>query len=243
MTEAFLWGFVASFSLLLGAGFAYTFKIPQRILGLIMAFGVGALISAMAYELVQEAFHAASDNFIIASGLLVGGLVFFIGDTIIDRHGGNHRKRSNGKQIEGSGAAILLGTIIDAVPESLIIGLTLVKGDAISLVFIAAVFVSNLPEGIAATTGLKASGWKARRIFTFWSVVVMASGLAALAGYIFFDTAPTSLHAFVLAFGGGAILTMLADTMMPEAFEDSGKAVGLVTTLGFALAFALNTWK
>src|SRR5690606_29154390 len=110
--------------------------------------------------------------------------------------------------------------------ESLIIGLTIVKGGAISTIFITAVFVSNLPEAIAATTGLKASGWKAMRIFWFWTAVVFAAGLAALAGYIFFDNAPVSLHAFMLAFGGGAILTMLADTMMPEAFEDSGKLVG-----------------
>lgn len=243
MAEAFFWGFIASSSLLIGAALTYPFNIKKRVLGLIMAFGVGVLISAVAYQLIQEAFDVGANNTVIALGLLAGALVFFAGDSLLDKFGGNHRKRSNGKQAEGSGVAILLGTILDGIPESLIIGLIIVKGGAVSIAMIIAVFLSNLPEAIAATTGLRASGWKGKGIFGLWALVVLISALSALAGYIVFETAHEGVHAFVLAFAGGAILTMLSDTMMPEAYEDSGKLVGLVTTLGFGLAFAISTIK
>lgn len=243
MTEAFFWGVIASSSLLIGGLLASLFKVNKRVLGLIMAFGVGVLISAVAYELVEEAFHVADDRLILAAGLMSGALLFFVGDTLIDRAGGNHRKRSTHKSDEGSGGAIVLGTIIDGIPESLIIGLTLVRGGAISATVIIAVFISNLPESIAASTRLRNKGWKKAHIFLLWLGIVAVSGTAALIGYSIFDSAFTSLHAFVLAFAGGAILTMITDTMMPEAYEDSGKLVGLVTTLGFCLAFALNSFK
>lgn len=241
MLEALLWGLLASSGLLVGTALTYAFKIKIRVLGLIMAFGVGLLISAVAYELVEEAFHLGSDRITLFLGLMTGALVFFVGDWLIDRSGGNHRKRSNGKQAEGSGTAILLGTVLDGVPESLIIGLSIAKNGAVAIAVIVAVFLSNIPEAIASTTGLRASGWKPRRIVGLWCLVVAISGFAAWAGYTFFGNAHESLHAFVMAFAGGAILTMLADTMMPEAYEDSGKLVGLITTLGFCLAFVLSS--
>jgi ZIP family zinc transporter len=105
---------------------------------------------------------------------------------------------------------------------------------------IVAVFLSNLPEAIAATTGLARSGWSRQRIFGLWTVVTVVSGLSAFAGYVLFDGAGPRALAFVLAYAAGAILTMLADTMMPEAFESGGKLTGLATTLGFAVAFAIT---
>jgi ZIP family zinc transporter len=136
--------------------------------------------------------------------------------------------------------AIVLGIVLDGIPESAVIGLGLLEGTGVSVAVIAAVFLSNLPEAIAATTGLTAGGWKRGRIMGLWVLVTLVCGLASLAGYALFDSAGPGALAFVLAFAGGAILTMLADTMMPEAFEHGGKQAGLATTLGFAVAFALT---
>ena len=134
----------------------------------------------------------------------------------------------------------MLGIVLDGIPESAVIGLGLLEGAGVSVAVIAAVFLSNLPEAIAATTGLSAGGWRRGRILGLWVVVTFVCGLASLLGYAVFDSAGPEALAFVLAFAGGAILTMLADTMMPEAFEHGGKLVGLATTLGFGLAFALT---
>jgi ZIP family zinc transporter len=239
MIEAFLWGLWAASSLLLGAWLAIHFKIPRRLLGLIMAFGVGVLISAVSFELVEEAFRAASGGWAVGVGLLAGALVFFAGDEAIDHLGGrNHRKQP--PEEPNSGLAILLGTALDGIPESIVIGLTLVNGGSVGVAVVIAVLLSNLPEAIAGTAGLKASGWKPKRLYLLWLAVVMMSGLAALAGFALFDTASPNVLAFTLAFAAGALLTMLADSMMPEAYRDSGKLVGLVTTIGFGLAYLLS---
>jgi zinc transporter, ZIP family len=208
-------------------------------LGLIMAFGAGVLISAVAYELVAEAFDTAAGSGSLALGLAAGALTFFAGDAVIDRMGGDGRKSMRQAPAAGSALAIVLGIVLDGIPESAVIGLGLLSGEGVSVALIAAVFLSNLPEAIAATTGLSKGGWASRKIIGLWALVTAVSGLSALLGYVLFDSAGPSGLAFVLAFAAGAILTMLADTMMPEAFEHGGKLVGLLTTLGFGLAFAL----
>jgi ZIP family zinc transporter len=216
------------------------FPIRERWLGLIMGFGSGVLISAVAYELVAEAFETSAGNGGIALGLAAGALTFFVGDMLVDRMGGAGRKQIRGTAGAGSALAIVLGIVLDGIPESAVIGLGLLEGTGVSVAVIAAVFLSNLPEAIAATTGLASGGWKRGRILGLWVVVTLICGLASLLGYTFFDSAGPAALAFVLAFAGGAILTMLADTMMPEAFEHGGKLVGLLTTLGFGLSFALT---
>jgi zinc transporter, ZIP family len=241
MRESFLWGIVAGSSLVLGGLLALRFPIGNRLLGLIMAFGAGVLISAVAFELVHEASVTSAGDGGVALGLFAGSAVFFAGDTLIDRIGGSERKSSSGGQAAGSALAIVLGIVLDGIPESLVLGLTVLEAGAVSVAFLVAVFLSNLPESIAATTGLARAGWKASRIIWLWVLVMVVSGLAALAGYALLDTASPRTIAFVLAFAGGAILTMLADTMMPEGFENGGKLVGLFTTLGFALAFLISS--
>lgn len=240
MVEAFAWGLGAAFSLVLGGWIAAFMKIPTRTLGLIMAFGVGVLISAVSFELVDEAFQSTNRGWAVGAGLLAGAIAFFVGDVLIDKMGGrNHRKK--GKENEqGSGLVILLGTILDGIPESVVVGLTLVKGGSISIAMVAAVFLSNLPEAISATAGLKKGGWKTSRTTILWLSVAIMSGIAALAGYSLFDTAKPEVLAFTMAFAAGALLTMIADSMMPEAYRDSGKLVGLVTTLGFGLAYFIS---
>ncbi len=240
MIEAFAWGLLAASSLLIGQALASYLTIPRRVLGLVMAFGVGVLISAVSFELVEEAFRAANRSGAVAGGLLAGAVVFFVGDVLIERMGGRSHRHGNRKAREGSGLAIMLGTVLDGIPESIVIGLTLVKGGAVSAAMVVAVFLSNLPEAIGATGSLKTAGWRKDSTWGLWLVVTLLSALAALAGYAFFDTASPDVLAFTLAFAGGALLTMLADSMMPEAYRDSGKLVGLVTTSGFGLAYLVT---
>ena len=240
MAAAFGWGLLASSSLILGGVLALVLPIRERLLGLIMAFGAGVLISAVAYELVAEAYETSVRRGSLALGLAAGALTFFVGDLLVDRMGGDGRKKMRSTAGAGSALAIVLGIVLDGIPESAVIGLGLLEGTGVSIAVLAAVFLSNLPEAIAATTGLSSGGWSRGKIMGLWTLVAIVSGLASLAGYAVFDSAGPDALAFVLAFAGGAILTMLADTMMPEAFEHGGKLVGLVTTLGFGLAFALT---
>jgi ZIP family zinc transporter len=240
MAESFAWGIIAASSLLLGGLIALRRPIHKRVLGMVMAFGSGVLISAVSFELVEEGFNTATGQGAVALGLFAGSLVFFAGDSIIDRMGGADRKHSGGRQADGSAMAIVLGIVLDGIPESIVLGLTVLVGGGVSVAFLVAVALSNIPEAIAASAGLAQGGWSRARILGLWALVTLVSGLSALAGYVLFDGASANTIAFVLSFAGGAILTMLADTMMPEAFEHGGKLVGVVTTLGFALAFAIS---
>ena len=238
MLDALFWGFVAASSLLIGALLALWRPFSQRTIGLVMAFAAGVLISAVAYELVQEAVeeHDAAGA---ALGLFAGALVFFVGDVAISRAGGGDRKSSAGPSQDAGAKALVLGIVLDGLPESVVLGLTLVTGH-VSAAMLVAVFISNLPEALAASSGLRRSGWAVRHILGLWATVVVLSSISSMLGYVVFADASEATLAFVLAFAGGAILTMLADTMMPEAYEDSGPLVGLLTTLGFALAFAIQ---
>jgi zinc transporter, ZIP family len=241
VAEAFAWGALASTSLIVGGLIALRVPVSNRMLGWIMAFGAGVLISAVAYELVGEAFDTSDGSGGVALGLFAGCAVFYIGDTLIDRFGGEGRKRSGGEQAGGSPLAIVLGIVLDGIPESIVIGVGLLAGEGVSAAVLAAVLLSNLPEAIAATTGLSKAGWAQSRILGLWVLVTAVAGLASLAGYALLEDASANTIAFVLAFAGGAVLTMLADTMMPEAFEHGGKLVGVFTTLGFAIAFAISS--
>jgi zinc transporter, ZIP family len=242
VAEALAWGLLAGSSLVIGALVALVVPIRPRVLGLVMAFGSGVLISAVAFDLVEEAFETSNGSGAVAVGLFAGCAVFFAGDTLIDRMGGADRKKvAPGAQSAGPALAIVLGAVLDGVPESMVIGLTIVQGGSVGAAYVAAVFISNLPEGVAATTGLVAGGWTRGRILGLWLLVVAVSGIASAAGYVLLDGAAPGTVAFVLAFAGGAILTMLADTMMPEAFKHGRELAGVATTLGFAAAFALHT--
>jgi ZIP family zinc transporter len=240
VTAALAWGALAASSVLLGGILALHLRIGGRLLGLVLGFGAGVLISAVAYELVEEAFSTSEGGSWVAAGLLAGAVVYFVGDEAIARQGGGQRKSMGGEQEEGTALAIVLGIVLDGIPESMVIGLTLLQGGSVSVAMLVAVFLSNLPEAIGATSGLAAAGWRRSRILGLWALVVLASALASLAGYALFDGASADTIAFVLAFAGGAILTMLAETMMPEAYLRGGRAVGLVTTLGFGVAFAVS---
>jgi zinc transporter, ZIP family len=238
--EAFAWGFLAAASLIIGGVVALRVKISKLALGLVMAFGAGVLISAVAYDLVLDSYTTSAGSGGVGLGLLAGALTFFAGDWAIDYYGGKDRKSSSGAQETGSALAITLGIVLDGIPESVVLGLSLLEGEGISVSVLAAVFLSNLPESIAATTGLSAGGWRPERIIALWLGVAVVSGTASAAGYALLDGASAGTIAFVNAFAAGAILTMLADTMMPEAFSHGGRLVGLATTLGFMTAFLIT---
>ena len=218
MAASFGWGTLAASSLVIGALVALRFRIGLRAIGLIMGFGAGVLISALAFDLVEEGADKASGSGWAVAGLFAGCLVFFGGDRLIDRLGGGDRKAATGAGEGGSSLSIVLGTVLDGIPESMVIGLTIFEGGAVGAAYLAAVFISNLPESISSSSGLVAGGWTKSRVLWMWVGI-----------------------AFVLSFAAGAIITMLAETMMPEAFEHGGKLVGVVTTLGFAVAFTIHT--
>ena len=240
MGAAFGWGLLAASSLVIGAVVALLFRIPLRVIGLIMGFGAGVLISAVSFDLVEEAAEKSSGSGWVAAGIFAGCLVFYGGDKLIDRLGGGDRKAATGEQESGSPLSIVLGTVLDGIPESMVIGLTIYEGGAVGAAYLAAVFISNLPESISSTSGLLTSGWKKARILWMWIAIALVSALASVAGYGLFQNSSPDTVAFVLSFAAGAIITMLADTMMPEAYEHGGKLVGVVTTLGFAVAFAIH---
>jgi zinc transporter, ZIP family len=242
MAASFGWGVFAGSSLIIGGLIALRFRIDRLTLGLVMAFGAGVLISAVAFDLIEEAYVTSDGSGGVAIGLFAGCGVFFAGDLLVDRLGGADRKKVDGAGAGGGNALpIVLGIVLDGVPESMVIGLTILEGGAVSAAYLAAVFLANLPEALAATTGLIAGGWRTRRIIGLWGGVTLISGLASAAGYALPEDASPRTIAFVLAFAGGAIVTMLADTMMPEAYEQGGRLAGVATTLGFAAAFVIHT--
>ena len=237
--EAAGWGALAASSLVIGALIAIVRPIREKPLGLVMAFGSGVLVSSVAFELAEEAVRIGGQG-PMALGLAAGSVVFYLGDRAIDRIGGEGMGSVKGPQSPERGLAIVLGAALDGVPESIVLGLTFAGGEGIGIAFLVAVFLSNLPEGIAGTAGLLKGGWDRVRILRLWVIVVVASAVAAFLGGSILADVGGALHAFILGFAGGAILTMLADSLIPEAFEHAGKQAGLMTTLGFGLSFALT---
>ncbi len=239
---AAMWGGLAAGSLLLGAGLTLRWTLSERLTGAIMGFGSGALVSSIGYELVPESLvHGGGRGMIFA--FAAGALVFFGADWLIDQSGGAERKSLAGSEGGGSGTAIFLGTLLDGVPESMILGMGLATGGAISIAFLTAVFVSNVPEGVAGTRSLVASGRSVKHVAFMWLSLVIASAVAAGAGYAIVASIPAADGRYAKAFAAGAILTMLSDVMMPEAFEHGGKIVGLLATLGFLTAAILSVME
>jgi ZIP family zinc transporter len=221
--------------LLLGALVAFAVPIPRKVLGFILAFGAGVLISAVAYELVEEAVTTAADSYAVAIGFPLGAIVFFLGDVAIDL-------RRKGSSDAGGGLGIVLGAVLDGIPESVVIGASLLTGETASVAVIVAVFLSNIPESISASSELLRDGWSRWRVLVLWLIVVATSTLAAGLGYVALEGASGSWISAIQAFAAGAILTMLADEMVPEAFEytEHNKTVGLALAFGFALSAALS---
>jgi zinc transporter, ZIP family len=236
--EAALWSLAASSSLVVGAAIALRFDLSQLTVGLVMGFGAGVLIAALSVDLAADAFER-TNGFVLGLGLAGGGVAFFVGDLLVDRYGAARRKSMMGDQAEGGALAIVLGTILDGIPESAAIGVALLEGEDIGVAFVIAVFLSNLPESLSASSGLAKSGWSGARVYGLWALVAAVCAVSALLAFGLLDERNQTLIGFILAFAAGAILAMLADTMIPEAVEHAGKVIALVTVLGFAVGFVI----
>jgi ZIP family zinc transporter len=234
VVAAGFWALIGASSLVLGALLSLTGWIQGRRLKLLIAFGAGTLVSAVAYDLVEEAVRVSATGMSVAAGFAIGALAYYGGAEIIDRIGGA------GQNDGAGGLPILLGAILDGIPESLVLGLTLVGGGAPSLAILAAIFVSNVPESVAASTKMRTKGRSAAWVVGVWALVALASGAAAAIGFGLLSGASGELIAFINAFAAGAILVLLADELLPEAHGESDKLVGVMTALGFALAAFLS---
>jgi zinc transporter, ZIP family len=239
MWNSFLWGFLATSSLILGGLIASRYTLSKKALGIIMAFGAGTLISAVSYELIFEAVKIAKGSGFPAFGLFSGAMVFFFSDKLIEKFGAGDRMAIEASSQSRLIIPMVLAIILDGVPESIVIGLGIFEKGTVSLAMLAAVFISNLPEAIAGTTGMKASGWGRKKIILLWVVIAIVCALTTVAGFSLFSTASTQWLAFIQAFAGGAILMMLANSMMPEAFEHGGKLAGVFTVLGFFISVSV----
>ncbi|MFC8918064.1 ZIP family metal transporter [Streptomyces sp. NPDC057116] len=245
IVEAGMWGLVAGSALLLGALAGYGLSVPRWLVAYVMAFGAGVLLSAVSFELVAEAYDEGGLA-PAAVGTVGGAVAYTAGNVWLARRGARHRKRSGSRKQPseseqgGSGLALALGALLDGVPESAVIGVGLLKGGAVSLVTVVAVFISNVPEGLSSSAGMKRAGRGKAYVFGVWGAIALASTVSAVLGYAVVGGLSTTVVAAVTAVAAGAILAMIADTMIPEAFEDAHLAIGLITVCGFLVSFALS---
>lgn len=236
--QAGFWGWLAASSLLLGAWLGFGARLSERLVAASMAFGSGVLIAALCFEQLPEA-ERLGGIWPTLGGLLAGGVVFVLADEGLDRLQARHRARRPGR---GSLAGLLIaaGAFLDGIPESLALGLGLLDDGRPSLALLVAVLLANLPEGLASAASLCAEGYGRRQVFALWGVIVGLSGLAAMLGpALLADLSPGWL-AFALGLSAGAVLCMLVDTLIPEAFKATHALTGLITLAGFMLAFALE---
>lgn len=242
--QAGLWGLLAGGALVIGALVALAVRVPQRVVAGVMAFGAGVLISALAFDLIDEAERTGGLGPTIL-GALGGAVAYVLANLALARRGAMHRKRSEDQQPTeadqpGSGTAIAVGALLDGVPESVVLGLSLLGGGGVGVPVLAAIFTSNLPEGLSSAAGMKRNGRSTRYILGVWGGIAVASGVAGAIGVLVLDGASPETIAVITAVAAGAILAMIADTMIPEAFEKAHLYTGLITTAGFLVAFAIG---
>jgi ZIP family zinc transporter len=242
--QAGLWGLLSGGALVVGAAVGYTVRLSAGTVAAVMAFGAGVLVSALSFELVLEAYKQSGLK-ATAIGFTAGAVVYSIANWLVAKQGARHRKRSGDQQPSedeqaGSGTAIAVGALLDGIPESIAIGLTMLAGGAVSIATVVAIFVSNVPEGLSSSAGMKKAGRTPGFIFGLWSAIAVVSGLASLAGYTAFGNVSPELQAATTGSAAGAILAMLMDTMIPEAFEGTHDYSGLIAAVGFLCSFALS---
>lgn len=247
MIRALLFGLLAGSAVFFGALVGIYTKINKKTVASVMAFGSGVLISALSLDLMEEA-HATGGFWAVSIGFVLGGLFFVIGDYFVDNAGGQARKAVHGKHhnkrktnvVAISGMALFLGAMLDGIPESAAIGINLLSGTNMGILLLVAVFLSNFPEGVSGAIGMKEAGKSNKYILSLWLSTVVIAGLSALVGYAFLGGTSEHFQAASMAFAAGAILAMLTDTMIPEAFETGGRFVALMAVFGFLVAFIIS---
>jgi ZIP family zinc transporter len=244
--QAGLWGLVSSSALLLGAAVGWFIPLGRRVVAAIMAFGAGVLISALSFELMDEAWDK-SGFMPVAAGFLGGALIYTAANKLLAALGAKHRKRASLEQREldkqknpDNGSMLAVGALLDGIPESIVIGVSLLRGGAVGIVAVIAVFISNIPEGLSSSAGMKAEGRSITFVFAVWAAIAAIAGLASWFGYVAFDGVDPGVVSAVQATAAGAILTMVVDTMVPEAFEGTHDYAGIIAVSGFLAAFALS---
>lgn len=239
MLNAFLWGLLATSSLIVGGVIASRFNLSRRTIGIIMGFGAGTLISAISYELIFESVTLARGSGFPAFGLFAGAFTFFFADKLITHVGAGDRMNLDKPAHSSLVIPMVLAIILDGVPESIVIGLGIFEGGSVSMAMLVAVFISNLPEAIAGSAGMKEAGRSKNQIILLWLIIALFCAFATAAGYSLFTNTADHWLAFINAFAGGAILMMLANSMIPEAYEHGGKLAGVFTVLGFFVSVSV----
>lgn len=226
MLEAFGLGIVAQSSLLIAGLAVCWIKVPRAVVGVLAGFGAGAMLSAIAFDLVAEAEALTSWEF--ALWMLIGVGIFLAGDYVVERRYGS----------EGTGGSmgIVVGSVVDGVPESVIFGIQIATGFPISPAFLGAVFVSNVPQAIAPSADLAASGWGPRRLGRLWIMVVLACGVAAVLGYAATDISSGVNGDRAAALAAGGLLAMLVNSLIPFAYERARSLAGVATAVGFCVS-------
>jgi ZIP family zinc transporter len=238
------WGLLAGSALVLGAAIGYYAHIPDRLVAGIMAFGSGVLISALSFDLIEEAYNLGGFDATII-GIFTGSAIFTVANWFLTRSGAKHRKRSNHlqkaeKEESENGLALAIGALVDGIPESIVIGVSMIAGGRISMVTVIAIFLSNLPEGLSSSAGMRKAGRSAKYVLGLWCAIACISAIAAIIGYTVFSGFSPNVIAATTAVAAGAVLAMLADTMIPEAFEKVHDFTGMIMVAGFMTAFILT---
>ena len=244
--QAGLWGLLSGSALLIGATIGWFIPLGRRVIAGIMAFGAGVLISALSFELMDEAWDKG--GFVpVAGGFFGGALIYTVANKLLAAMGAKHRKRADPEQRDrdkqknaDNGSMLAVGALLDGIPESIVIGVSLLRGGAVGLVAVIAVFISNIPEGLSSSAGMKAEGRKLTFVFAVWASIAAIAGFASWFGYVAFDGVDPGVVSAVQATAAGAILTMVVDTMVPEAFEGTHDYAGIIAVGGFLAAFALS---
>jgi ZIP family zinc transporter len=240
MGEAFLWGAVGASALLVGAIIAYVASPGRTFIAVVMALGAGLLIGSVSFELIDEALQLAEVGR-VGAYTLAGAAVFTLGNWYLDRRGGGDRKDSEGSQREGSPLAIVFGSILDGIPESFVLGLTVLQGQ-VSLGLLTGVLLSNLPEGMSSSAGMRIAGWRRSHVYGLWLVVIVVSGVSATLGYqVLRDPSQANAAAVAQGFAAGALLAMVADTLLPESYEVERVFTGSWVAVGFAISLILSS--
>ena len=251
-------GFIASIPLVIGCIVALFVSLPKGVIAAIMAFGSGVLVAALTFSLVEEAFSLSQSILPVIIGFIFGGVSYSVANRILDKKSKGHRdssansntspvrnrKRSHGDNAGGgksaSGLSLLVGSVMDNIPENMALGISLVTGGTVNVVLIAAIFISNFPEGLASTEGMKSNGRNKKYIIGLWSIAVIIGTISTAIGFAVLSKASPFVISIAISFAAGAILVMLAESMIPEAFEEGGSKIGLAAMAGFAVAFILG---
>lgn len=244
VAQAALWGWVSGGALLIGAACGYWVRVPRRGIAGVMAFGAGVLLSVIAFELADHAYQRAG-LMPVTLGFVAGAIVYTAANRLLAYWGAKHRKRSRlqtsvSSDRAASGLALAVGALLDGIPESIVLGLSLRHGAAVSVATLVAIFLSNLPEGLSSAAGMRHAGRPAKSVFGTWIAIAFSTGIAAVLGYSVFGSFSPSIVAATTTVAAGAMLAMIADTMMPEAFAEAHDFAGLITVAGFLVSFALS---